>query len=277
MNSIKLQQLIRDFLIEDIGYGDKTAESIFGDSIPIVTAQMIAKDHGVFSGSEVIHLFYNQLNEAIETSCKKKEGDIVEKGDVIAEFTGDARTILQGERVLLNIIQRMCGIASIVHQANECLNDSSIRICDTRKTLPGLRMFDKAACRAGGGYNHRFGLDDGVMLKENHIAACGSIKEAVQRVKSILGPMVKIEVETTNQSEVEEAVASGVDVIMFDHATADQVRLYQQFVPETTITEASGNIDLNNIHTFAGTGVHYISLGFLTHSVKALDLSMLLK
>ncbi|MED4129597.1 carboxylating nicotinate-nucleotide diphosphorylase [Shouchella miscanthi] len=277
MNSIKVKEALKQFILEDIGDRDETSESIFSISTVTATAEITAKESGVFAGAQVMSTYFSLFDNDIQTSSYKTEGQFIEKGDVLATFEGSVSTILQGERVLLNVLQRMCGIASTVHLAKERLNDPSIRLCDTRKTAPGLRMFDKAACRAGGGYNHRNGLHDAVMLKENHIAACGSISKAVQRVKAIAGPMLKIEVETTNAEEVKEAVAAKADVIMFDNASPDEIRAYQQLVPPSILTEASGGIDLSTIHLYKGTGVNFMSLGFITHSVKALDLSMLLK
>ncbi|KQL55885.1 MULTISPECIES: carboxylating nicotinate-nucleotide diphosphorylase [Bacillaceae] len=277
MNTIKVREALKQFILEDIGDRDETSESIFSKSAGSVTAEIVAKDAGVFSGEQVLHTYFTLFDHEINITSSKTEGQFIEKGDVLATLEGNVYTLLQGERVLLNVLQRMCGIASTVHLAKERLNDPSIRLCDTRKTAPGLRMFDKAACRAGGGYNHRNGLHDAVMLKENHIAACGSISKAVRRVKAIAGPMMKIEVETTNAEEVKEAVAAAADVIMFDNASPDEIRTYQKLVPPSIRTEASGGIDLSTIHLYAGTGVDFLSLGFITHSVKALDLSMLLK
>lgn len=266
---------IRAFLIEDIGYGDKAGESLFLKDKHETTMVINAKDTGVFAGSEVVLQLYRILDESVEVQFMVNDGDWVTYGQSLCFLSGRTDVLLAGERVLLNLLQRMCGIATLTAQAITILNDHSIQICDTRKTMPGLRMFDKRAVRIGGGKNHRFGLDDAVMLKENHIAASGSIKKAVASVKEKIGPLVKVEVETTNLNEVKEAVESSVDVIMFDNASPDEVKRYVSFVPKTILTEASGGINQENLGSYAHTGVHYISLGYLTHSVKALDLSML--
>jgi nicotinate-nucleotide pyrophosphorylase (carboxylating) len=181
--------------------------------------------------------------------------------------------LLTGERVILNLLQRMSGIATLTHRAVTILNNSHTRICDTRKTTPGLRMLEKYAVVCGGGYNHRFGLYDGVMIKDNHIAFCGSITKAVQAVREKLGHMVKIEVETETKEQVLEAVRAGADVIMFDNRTPDEVREFVSLVPKPIITEASGGITLENLAEYGTTGVDYISLGMLTHSATALDIS----
>ncbi|MBO1910976.1 carboxylating nicotinate-nucleotide diphosphorylase, partial [Microvirga sp. 3-52] len=198
-------------------------------------------------------------------------------GDKIAAVTGPIAHLLTGERVILNLMQRMSGIATVTNKCVEMLNDPAIQICDTRKTIPGLRMFDKYAVVCGGGKNHRQGLYDGVMIKDNHIAFAGSITKAVQRVREKIGHMVKIEVETETRQEVLEAVEAGADVIMFDNRTPKEVKAFGHDVPESIVTEASGGITLENLATYHGTGVNYISLGFLTHSVKALDISLQVK
>ena len=174
-------------------------------------------------------------------------------------------------------MQRMSGIATVTNACVEALNDPSIQICDTRKTVPGLRMLDKYAVVTGGGKNHRQGLYDGVMIKDNHIAFCGSITKAVQAVREKIGHMVKIEVETESKEEVLEAVEAGADVIMFDNRSPEEVKEFATLVPKTIVTEASGGITLDNLASYSGTGVNNISLGFLTHSVKALDISLQVK
>ena len=181
--------------------------------------------------------------------------------------------MLSGERVTLNLMQLMCGIATTTRKYVDNLNDDNIRVCDTRKTHPGLRVFEKYAVTCGGGFNHRFALYDGVMLKDNHIAFAGGITKAVQLVKSKLGHMVKVEVETETREQVIEAVNAGADVIMFDNRKPDEIKELQKLVPNNIITEASGGINLNTIASFGGCGVNYISVGSLTNGVKPLDIS----
>lgn len=276
MNQFIVEEQLRRFLIEDIGERDISSETVISPEAR-GRGHIIAKEDGIIAGLNVLSYGYALLDSSIAIKTYKKDGERIEKGDVIAEIEGRYVSLLSGERVLLNLLQRMSGIATVTDQAIRVLNDESIRICDTRKTVPGLRIFDKYAVRCGGGYNHRFGLSDAVMLKENHLVAAGGITRAVKTLREQLGHMIKIEVETTNEEEVREAVEAGVDVIMFDNATPEEVTAYCQLVPEGIITEASGGISLDNLASYRGTGVDYISLGFLTHSVKAIDLSFLLE
>lgn len=272
MNTIKLQQLLQQFLLEDIGERDVTSETIF-PSNKQATGSFLVKEDGVFSGADVIMSGYRLLDPSIDITLYKRDGEQVKKGDIVAKVSGPIAPLLTGERVILNLIQRMSGIATLTRRAVTVLNSGHTRICDTRKTTPGLRMLEKYAVTCGGGYNHRFGLYDAVMIKDNHIAFCGSITKAVQAVRDRLGHMVKIEVETETKEQVIEAVNAGADVIMFDNRTPEEVKEFVQLVPSSIITEASGGITLENLAQYGDTGVDYISLGLLTHSVKALDIS----
>ena len=276
MNRIKLQKMLQEFLIEDIGELDITSETIFplenkGNGV------FIAKENGIISGLDIIKETYHLLDSSIEVELRFSDGDRVSVGDTIAKVSGPIAHLLTGERVILNLMQRMSGIATVTNACVEALNDPSIQICDTRKTVPGLRMLDKYAVVTGGGKNHRQGLYDGVMIKDNHIAFCGSITKAVQAVREKIGHMVKIEVETESKEEVLEAVEAGADVIMFDNRSPEEVKEFATLVPKTIVTEASGGITLDNLASYSGTGVNNISLGFLTHSVKALDISLQVK
>ena len=276
MNRIKLQKMLQEFLIEDIGELDITSETIFplenkGNGV------FIAKENGIISGLEIIKEAYYLLDSSIEVELRFSDGDRVAVGDTIAKVSGPIAHLLTGERVILNLMQRMSGIATVTNACVEALNDPSIQICDTRKTVPGLRMLDKYAVVTGGGKNHRQGLYDGVMIKDNHIAFCGSITKAVQAVREKIGHMVKIEVETESKEEVLEAIEAGADVIMFDNRSPEEVKEFATLVPNTIVTEASGGITLENLASYSGTGVNNISLGFLTHSVKALDISLQVK
>ncbi|MFB4158896.1 carboxylating nicotinate-nucleotide diphosphorylase [Geomicrobium sp. JSM 1781026] len=275
MNKLLLDEQLHRFLLEDIGTGDLTSESIFQDEK--TEAYVVAKAGGVVAGLAVFERIYQLLDPSVSMKTHHRDGDAVTEGDHVLSMRGPAAPLLTGERVALNVLQRMSGIASMTRFAVDTLGDRSIRVCDTRKTTPGLRMLEKAAVRAGGGFNHRYGLDDAVMLKENHIAACGSISLAVERTRAAMGHMVKVEVETTSGAEVEEAVRAGADVIMFDNATPAEIARYVPLVPKGILTEASGGISMETIATFRGSGVDYLSLGFLTHSVQALDFSMLVR
>ncbi|WP_066071751.1 carboxylating nicotinate-nucleotide diphosphorylase [Neobacillus soli] len=273
MNTLKLRSLIEQFFIEDIGEQDVTTDLIFSNQTKGQIV-FIAKEDGVFCGEEIIKTGFHLLNSQIDIELFVKDGDRFEIGQRLAVVSGEVSSLLKGERVILNLVQRMSGIASLTKKAVETLNSSSTRICDTRKTTPGLRMLEKYAVRCGGGYNHRYGLYDGVMIKDNHISFAGSIKRAVKLVREKTGHMVKIEVETETKEQVIEAVEAGVDVIMFDNRTPDEIKELIKLVPDTIITEASGGIQLNNLADYRDSGVHYISLGFLTHSYKALDISV---
>lgn len=272
MNTIKLQQMLQQFFVEDIGERDVTSETIFPSNKRAIGVFLVKED-GVFSGGNVIISGYRLLDPSIDITLYKQDGEQVKKGDIVAKVSGSIAPLLTGERVILNLIQRMSGIATLTHRAVTVLNSRHTRICDTRKTTPGLRMLEKYAVTCGGGYNHRFGLYDAVMIKDNHIAFCGSITKAVQAVRDKLGHMVKIEVETETKEQVIEAVEAGADVIMFDNRTPEEVKEFVQLVPSSIITEASGGITLENLAQYGDTGVDYISLGFLTHSAKALDIS----
>lgn len=272
MNQLLVEQKLREFFNEDIGTGDLTVTAIYHDG-DVMKGTLTAKQAGVFSGQAVIETGYSLLDRHAQSNFFIKDGEPVEVGDKIAEVTANVHALLSGERVILNLVQRMSGIATLTALAKQRLNDPHIQICDTRKTVPGLRMFDKYAVRCGGGMNHRIGLYDGVMIKDNHIVAAGGINEAVKRVKSMLGHMVKIEVETESAEEVREAVEAGADIIMFDNCSPEEIKELLTLVPQHIVTEISGGITLENIAHYQGTGVDYLSLGFLTHSVSSLDIS----
>ncbi|MCH1625707.1 carboxylating nicotinate-nucleotide diphosphorylase [Fredinandcohnia quinoae] len=273
MNDVKLSKLLRQFFIEDIGERDITSESIFPAEIR-GKAEFVTKEDGIIAGIDMIRAAYAILDLTIEVTVRKKDGEATNKGEIIATVEGPMAILLTGERVILNLLQRMSGIATATNQAVLALNSTHTRICDTRKTSPGLRMFEKYAVTCGGGFNHRIGLYDGVMIKDNHIAFCGSITKAVTKVREKIGQMVKIEVETETREQVVEAVDAGADIIMFDNRTPAEIKDFITLVPKHIVTEASGGITMNDLHEYGDTGVDYISLGFLTHSVKALDISL---
>lgn len=274
MNPIKLRKMLEDFFMEDIGDQDLTSQAIF-PAEQTGSGIFIAKEPGIIAGLGIIQQAYHLLDPKLKVSLHYTDGDYVQKGEKIAEVRGSVRNILTGERVILNLLQRMSGIATLTNQCIETLDDASIQICDTRKTTPGLRMLEKYAVTVGGGKNHRNGLYDGVMIKDNHITYAGSITKAVEKAREVLGHMVKIEVETESKEAVIEAVEAKADVIMFDNRSPEEVKEFTKLVPSPIITEASGGINLSTLATYAGTGVDYISLGLLTHSVKALDISLL--
>lgn len=272
MNALKVKEALKQFFLEDIGERDVTSQLIFPNDQQ-AKGTLLVKDTGVFAGADVIKEGFALLDNRIEVILHKKDGDMVTNGDILATIQGPIASLLTAERVVLNVIQRMSGVATMTRKAVTALGSDHTRICDTRKTMPGLRMFDKYAVVCGGGYNHRFGLYDGVMIKDNHIAFAGSITKAVTVVKEQLGHMVKVEVETETEEQVLEAISAGADIIMFDNRTPEEVREYCKLVPSAIVTEASGGITMENIAKYGQTGVDYISLGLLTHSVKALDIS----
>ncbi|OIK16990.1 nicotinate-nucleotide diphosphorylase (carboxylating) [Bacillus sp. MUM 116] len=276
MNTLKLRSQLEQFFIEDIGEQDITTDLIFSDDTngEIV---FLSKDNGIFCGEEIIRTGFQVLNPEITTQVFVKDGEAIEKGQQLATATGKIADLLKGERVVLNLVQRMSGIATLTNKAVTTLNSQHTKICDTRKTTPGLRMLEKYAVRCGGGFNHRYGLYDGIMIKDNHISFAGSITKAVEAVRAKAGHMVKAEVEVETEEQVIEAVNAKADVIMFDNRTPDEIKEMIKLVPAGIITEASGGIQLSNLASYQDTGVDYISLGFLTHSYKALDISVKVK
>ncbi|MED3562179.1 carboxylating nicotinate-nucleotide diphosphorylase [Bacillus xiapuensis] len=276
MNTLKLRSQLEQFFIEDIGEQDITTDLIFSDDTngEIV---FLSKDNGIFCGEEIIRTGFQLLNPEITTQVFVKDGEAIEKGQQLATATGKIADLLKGERVVLNLVQRMSGIATLTNKAVTTLNSKHTKICDTRKTTPGLRMLEKYAVRCGGGFNHRYGLYDGIMIKDNHISFAGSITKAVEAVRAKAGHMVKAEVEVETEEQVIEAVSAKADVIMFDNRTPDEIKEMIKLVPAGIITEASGGIQLSNLASYQDTGVDYISLGFLTHSYKALDISVKVK
>lgn len=272
MNLLKLQSMLNEFYIEDIGDRDLTGELIF---TPDKEGELtfLAKQSGVFCGEIVINEGFKVLDKNIEVQIKVHDGEHIEKGNVIARAKGSVQALLKGERVILNLIQRMSGIATKTANIVQIIEGTNSKICDTRKTIPGLRMLDKYAVRIGGGVNHRNGLYDAVLIKDNHISFAGSITSAVSKVKSGLGHTVKVEVEIETKDQLLEAIEAGADIIMFDNRNPAEITEWLNIVPDWIVTEASGNITLQNVREYANTGIQFISLGSLTHSVDAFDIS----
>lgn len=272
MNSIKLRLLLEQFFIEDIGDRDVSSDLIFGGDDK-GTMTLISKDNGIFCGEQVVRTGFLLMDESCLIKLKVRDGDLIEKGQELAAVSGQIASLLKAERVVLNLLQRMSGIATLTNQAVRALGSEKTRICDTRKTTPGLRMLEKYAVRCGGGFNHRYGLYDAAMIKDNHISFAGSITHAVEAVKSKLGHMVKVEVEIETKEQLQEAIEAKADCIMFDNRSPEEIKEWIHMVPEGILTEASGGITLDNLPDFRDCGVHYISLGFITHSVKSFDIS----
>lgn len=272
MNRMKAQEALKLFLLEDIG--DRDVSSVLFEETDTAQAIVRMKQDGVVAGLECYQWGYELLDPSVEVELLKQDGDHVQPGDAIVRLSGPVASLLAGERVMLNLVQRMSAVATLTAKCVEALGSSHTRIVDTRKTTPGLRMFEKYAVRAGGGFNHRNGLYDAVMLKDNHIAAAGSITEAVRKVRASLGHMVMIEVEVESEEQLMEAIDARPDTIMFDNQTPDTIKRWAQLVPDTIRTEASGGIDLEKLSQYRNSGVDVISLGALTHSVSNIDISM---
>lgn len=271
MNPLLLRQRLQSFLMEDVGTGDLSSQWIY-PSVDAAVGYFLAKQDGMICGQTIAQAAYDLLGHAVYEPLIG-EGQKVTAGTRIGRASGEVRTLLTAERVILNLIQRMSGIATQTSEAVRLLADPTIKITDTRKTVPGLRLFDKYAVTVGGGHNHRIGLYDGVMLKDNHIAASGGITAAVRTIRTHLGPMVKIEVETETEAEVREAVAAGADVIMFDNQAPATIRSWRRLVPAAIATEASGGITRRSLPYYTGCGVDYLSLGYLTNAAIPLDIS----
>ncbi len=268
-----VNRIIQNALKEDIGKGDVTTNAIVPRKQKGV-AIIYAKESGIIAGLSIAKEVFSKLDPDSKWKNFVIEGEAVKKGQKIAEVTGNLRALLSGERTALNFLQRISGIASITRKFIDTIATTNVTILDTRKTAPGLRILDKYGVQAGGGTNHRFGLYDMVLIKDNHIEAAGGIKNAVNSVRKKYGRKYKVEIETTNLREVQDALEAGADIIMLDNMTISQMKKAVKLINGKCKTEASGNIDLKRIKKIAATGVDFISVGSITHSIKALDLSM---
>lgn len=257
---------------EDIGDGDITTNNLVAPDAR-KTAVLVAKAEGVIAGLPVAEMVFKKFDQDIEWNVKMPDGSKVKPGDILVEFKGNYRALLTGERKALNFLQRLSGIATFANKCMKEVEGHNVEILDTRKTLPGYRYLDKYAVRMGGGSNHRFGLYDMVMIKDNHIQVAGGIKEAVEAIRSKIPKSIKIEVETTTLEQVQEALDSDVDIIMLDNMSSKIMKEAVTLIDGRAKIEASGNMTLKRIRKVASTGVDYISIGALTHSVKALDIS----
>ncbi|MPM76981.1 putative nicotinate-nucleotide pyrophosphorylase [carboxylating] [bioreactor metagenome] len=276
MKNLLIDKLIDLAIEEDINTGDITTESLIPDSLNAV-AEMTAKAEGVISGLALIRRVFEKFEKDIKWTPFVKDGEKVKRGDVILRIEAKYSTLLKGERISLNILQRMSGIATKTADYVNELKGYKTELLDTRKTVPGMRIFDKQAVSDGGAKNHRMGLYDLVMIKDNHIKIAGSITKAVEQIRKNVGQGIKIEVETTNLDEVKEALECNVDIIMLDNMSNDLMKEAVMVVAGRTKTEASGNMTIERLKSVAETGVDYISVGALTHSVTALDISMNIK
>ena len=268
-----VDDIIKTALNEDINYIDSTTDLLI-DPADRSEAYFVAKASGVVAGLDVALRVFQLLDDTVKITCHFKDGDQVKNGDIIAEFEGYTASLLKGERTALNLLQHMSGIASYTNRCVKAVEGTNASICDTRKTLPGLRALQKYSVVMGGGKNHRYNLSDAAMLKDNHIDAYGGITNAVNALRTKAGHMLKIEVETRNFDELNEALAVGADVIMLDNMSCEDMKKAVELTAGRAKLEASGNVTLDNIGDIARTGVDIISLGALTHSVTAFDISM---
>ena len=277
MNEITMKmqadQLIRMALQEDITSEDVSTNAVMPTATK-GTVELIAKEDGVIAGLDIYARVFTILDEKTEIDFHCKDGGEVKKGELMATVTGDIRVLLSGERVALNYLQRMSGIATYTRQVAKLLEGSKVTLLDTRKTTPNCRVFEKYAVRVGGGCNHRYNLSDGVLLKDNHIGAAGSVTKAVQMAKAYAPFVRKIEIEVETLEQVKEAVEAGADIIMLDNMTPEVMKQAVELINGRAQTECSGNITKENIQKIREIGVDFVSSGALTHSAPILDISM---
>lgn len=277
MNEITMKmqadQLIRMALQEDITSEDVSTNAVMPTATK-GTVDLIAKEDGVIAGLDIYARVFTILDEKTEIDFYCKDGDEVKKGELMANVTGDIRVLLSGERVALNYLQRMSGIATYTRQVAKLLEGSKVTLLDTRKTTPNCRVFEKYAVRVGGGCNHRYNLSDGVLLKDNHIGAAGSVTKAIQMAKAYAPFVRKIEIEVETLEQVKEAVEAGADIIMLDNMTPEVMKQAVELINGRAQTECSGNITKENIQKIREIGVDFVSSGALTHSAPILDISM---
>lgn len=271
MNTI--ENIIKLALFEDSGLGDITTECILAEDFS-GHGIIIAKESFVLAGIETAQSVFKLLDPLCKTHSLFSDGEYIDDGEIILTVEGDLLSLLKGERVALNFLQRLSGIATLTRSYVEKLNAPNVRLTDTRKTTPGLRSLEKMAVRAGGAHNHRMSLYDGILIKDNHIAVAGSIKNAVKSVQNRTSHLMKIEVEVTTMDEVKEAIAAGADVIMLDNMDYEQMSAAVDCINGKAVVEASGNVSLETLNTIADTGVDVISCGALTHQARSVDLSM---
>lgn len=273
MNLLSVRQSLQQWLLEDVGHQDLTTELLVPPGMRLrgrITARAAGRVAGLWAAREAFSL----LDPSLEFQSRTEDGRDVEAGEVLADLRGEARAVLSGERVALNLLQRMSGIATATRDVCRQVAHTKARVTDTRKTAPGLRMFDKFAVAAGGGFNHRFGLYDAVLIKDNHIAAAGSLHAAVDRIRMRAGHWIHLEVETDTLEQVVEAADLGVHAILLDNMSPRQVREAVELVAGRATTEASGGIRPKNAVEYAETGVDILSLGWLTHTAAALDIGL---
>jgi len=272
---ITIDRLIEQALLEDIHTGDITTKAVVPGRRS-AKARLIAKEDLVVAGLSIAGRVFARLDPNVIFAPCRSDGESAAQGTALATADGDAADLLMGERVALNLLQRLCGIATLTSRFVAAVSGTKARIVDTRKTTPGLREIEKYAVRVGGGINHRTGLYDGVLIKENHITAAGGITEAIRRARAYIPHTLKIEIETETLAQVDEALSAGADIIMLDNMNLDEMRMAVATIAGRALVEASGGVNLDTVRAIAETGVDIISVGALTHSPRAMDISMLL-
>lgn len=270
---LKVDPLILSALDEDITSEDVSTNSVMPD-MQLGEVDLICKEDGVLCGIQVFERVFTLIDENTKAEFYFKDGDDIKKGDLIAKIRGDIRVLLSGERTALNYLQRMCGVATHTRKVSNLLKGTKTTLLDTRKTTPNNRIFEKYSVRIGGGCNHRYNLSDGVLLKDNHIGAAGSVKKAIEMAKAYAPFVRKIEIEVENLDMVKEAIEAKADIIMLDNMTHDEIKTAMEYIAGRAEVEVSGNVTKENIATLTDLGVDYISSGALTHSSPILDLSL---
>lgn len=273
INAFEIDKIILTGLKEDMPFGDITTDNLIDDNLKS-EALLIAKDTGIIAGIDVAKRVFEIMDKKVVFDKRIEDGQRVKNGDIIAQIKGNTKALLKAERTALNLLQRLSGIATKTDILCEKIKGTNAKVVDTRKTTLGLRSLEKYAVKIGGGHNHRFSLSDGVMLKDNHIKAAGGIKEAIQKIKKYIPHTIKVEVETETLEQVREALEAGADIIMLDNMGVDNMKKAVKIISGRAISEASGNVNLDSIFEIAKTGVDIISVGALTHSVSAFDISM---
>ena len=273
LDNLYIDDLILSALKEDMPLGDITTDNIIAPESSS-KAVLLAKQEAVIAGLDVFERVFRLLTPDMEFKRNIEDGQHVRKGDIFLEFQGNTSAMLRGERTALNFLQHLSGIATKTFEFSSRIKDLPVKVVDTRKTVPGLRYLDKYAVKMGGGQNHRLCLSDGVLIKDNHIKAAGGIKNAIEQVRGRIPHTIKIEVETETMDQVTEALEGGADIIMLDNMSLDMMNQAVKLINKRAIVEASGNVCLDSIYDIAKTGVDIISVGELTHSVKAVDISM---
>lgn len=269
-----VEPIVRAALLEDVAHGGDLTTDAIVDADARGSARIVARTEGIVAGLDATSLTFTLLDAEVEIAAHAADGDRVEAGATLAELHGSARALLTGERAALNILGRLCGIATLTNRFVALTRGTKARITDTRKTTPGLRALEKYAVRCGGGVNHRFGLDDAVLIKDNHLAAAGSVTAAIDAVRASVGHTVKIEVEVDTIAQLREALEAGVDAVLLDNMTLEQLVEAVRIVNGRAIVEASGGVTEQTVAAIAATGVDLISSGALTHSVPALDVAL---